>query len=104
MIFYKIKIILKKAAIILRSIKDIIKKTVSAIVDIPVASPSNPSIKLMAFVMPTTQRIVIGIANIPRSIIPRKGRVIFRSEERRVGKEGRARWSARDEKETIDKG
>ena len=33
-----------------------------AIVDTPAANPSNPSIKLTVLVIPTTQKIVTGIA------------------------------------------
>ncbi|MOA49241.1 hypothetical protein D3C78_1720970 [compost metagenome] len=44
-----------------------IKKAITAMVaiaipDTPAASPSNPSIKLTAFVTPTIQKIVSGIA------------------------------------------
>ena len=38
---------------------------INAIVETPAASPSKPSIKLIAFVIPTIQRMVNGILKIP---------------------------------------
>jgi hypothetical protein len=43
--------------------------------DVPAARPSNPSRRLMAFVMATTQRTVVGMDQIPRKIVP-KGKLI----------------------------
>ena len=39
---------------------------IAAIDDTPTARPSRPSIRLTAFVMPTIQMIVTGIAKMPR--------------------------------------
>src|SRR5699024_11242436 len=55
-----------------------------AIVETPVARPSSPSIKLIAFVIPTIQNNVKTIPKTPKSIIPKKGSVtrsMTRSEE-----------------------
>ena len=40
------------------TIKDMINSVVALMVDIPTASPSSPSIRLMALVQPTIQIIV----------------------------------------------
>ena len=68
--------IARYAAITCVSMIAIINIVVRAIVDTPVASPSNPSIKLIAFVIPTTHKIVIKTLNGPSSINPIKGNVI----------------------------
>src|SRR3712207_2216425 len=57
----------KKAASYLVSIfiNAIINKVIHDIKATPAAKPSNPSIKLIAFVMPTTHTIVSGIDKTP---------------------------------------
>ena len=49
---------------------------IKAIDETPAAKPSSPSIRLIAFVIPTIQRIVIGILITPNSIWPPNGRLI----------------------------
>ncbi len=48
----------------------IIEMVINAIDDTPAAKPSRPSIKLIAFVIPTIHKIVIGILRYPNSNSP----------------------------------
>src|SRR3712207_750347 len=72
----------KKAASYLVSIfiNAIINKVIHDIKATPAAKPSNPSIKLIAFVMPTTHTIVSGIDKTPtlsQGLTSENGFVIF---------------------------